>query len=39
MAGLNEPLKAVSQVSAAEYQVRIVNFDCTFAQQLNELTA
>ena len=37
--GLNEPLKPVPQVFAADYQVCIANVDCTFAQHLHELMA
>ena len=37
--GLNEPLKPAPQVFATDYQVRNINFDCTFAQLLHELMA
>ena len=39
MAGLNEPLKPAPQVFAADLQVRVINFNCTFAEQLYKLMA
>ena len=35
-AGLNEPLKPAPQAFAADYQVPVRKFDCTFAQQFNQ---
>ena len=35
--GLNEPLSPAAEVLAADFQVRVKNFDCTCALQLHEL--